>query len=734
MLQSYAPKVFIFFMMITISILAEEVSPVKSTDPRPSPIAPTTPTQPKEEEVKVVVQEKKDASPPKLFKIEDVNPYQADESTGTKTSTPLRDIPGSVQVITHKLIEDQGATSLDQVIHNVSSVTQSSSSNYGFFNNYQSRGLAVSFLRDGIPDGPNVNGYARSLTNVERVEVYKGPGSALFGSLQPGGTINLVTKAPENNARYELSETVASYDSYKEQMDVGGPLIKDKLKARLNVGKTDVNGYRGVGQKTVEIMPSLEWKPQQDNSLRVDFDYRHLQVDSDSYGIPFKGLHILDENHSTDDRFDTQFSNADQEIYRGGLKDIWKINSFLTLNNNFVLLRRETDILRNSGGAIATPTSIAQTARALRKQYDETYDMLYQFEPVLNFKTGFVKHQMLLGYEYQRKDWQSRRWQANLGDITNIYDPLVPDKTNQFRSYVLQNERHWDADFHALYAQDQITLTDKVKLRLGVRQDRFDIETYDTVLPVSPANGNNEDAHTDHPISVNAGLVYQPWKVQSFYMGYGTSHNALISTESTTLGKPESGLQYEVGSKTALWNGRVTMDVAFYHTVRKDFLVTVNGDPEPVGQQRTRGMDIDFSATPIKGWNLRANYAFQDATLVKVPQNIGLPSVDGNRPTAVPVDSASFFSNYEIQSGIAKGLGFNLGATWKEETWFDMQNTRRIPGFTTFDTGLSYHYRFMKAQFGVKNFTDEKYYTNGVNSGARPGDPRTFWGSINFRF
>ena len=729
--------------------LAEESKTTLTPTPIPTvaPLKDTASTQanpPKmEEELKVTVREKKEE---KKLKVEDVNPYQVEDSTqATKTNTPLRDIPASVVVLPKQLLEDQGATNLDQVIQNVSSLTQTSTSNYGFFNNYLSRGLAASFLRDGVADGPNVNGYNRSLTNVERVEVYKGPGSALFGSLQPGGSVNLVTKAPLNDKHIEVSSNIASYDTYKENVDVGGAIIKDKLLTRLNLGKTDVNGYRGFGQKTLEIMPSIEWRQNENHSVRVDFDYRNLVVEPDSFGIPYRGVHIIDEDRSTDDIFSTRYSNSVQEIYRGGVKDTFKLNKMVTINNNFVVLRRETDILRNAGGSVANVTATAQTGRALRKQYDETYDFLYQLEPVINFDTGFVHHQLLTGYEYQRKDWQARRWQATLPNITNLMDPLPPEKNNQQRLYTLQNERHWDADFHALYAQDQIKINDKLKVRVGIRGDRFDIETYDTVLPVTPANGNNEDANTAKTVSVNAGLVYQPWKFQSFYFGYGTSHNATISTESAAIGVPESGEQYEIGSKTSLWGGKLTADIAFYNTTRKNFFVTIDGEPLPVGKQATRGMDIDFAATPIKGWNIRANYAFQDAHLIKVapvtpltlyPTTPTTPliNVKNNRPTGIPVNSGAIFSTYTLQDGPAKGLGFSAGMVYKDETWFDMQNVRRIPGYTTFDASLSYEYKFMRAQFGVKNFTDEKIYTNGQNSGAKPGDPRTFWGAIRFKF
>lgn len=116
--------------------------------------------------------------------------------TGSKTDTPLRDIPASIAVVPAALLQEQGVTEMNDAMRNVSSVQPLMGGGYGFGNSFTSRGLALSYLRDDLPDGSAQNSYFRTMYDIERIEVLKGPGSALFGVAGPGGSINIITKKP----------------------------------------------------------------------------------------------------------------------------------------------------------------------------------------------------------------------------------------------------------------------------------------------------------------------------------------------------------------------------------------------------------------------------------------------------------------------------------------------------------------------------------------------------------
>ncbi|MBN9495031.1 TonB-dependent receptor plug domain-containing protein, partial [bacterium] len=132
--------------------------------------------------------------------------------TGTKTDTPLRDVPASVAVVPASLLKEQGVINMDDAMRNVSSVQPLMGGGYGFANNYTSRGLPLSFFRDDMPDGTSPqNGYYRTMYDVERIEVLKGPGSALFGSAGPGGSINMITRQPRSGFAASAGTMLGSF-------------------------------------------------------------------------------------------------------------------------------------------------------------------------------------------------------------------------------------------------------------------------------------------------------------------------------------------------------------------------------------------------------------------------------------------------------------------------------------------------------------------------------------------
>lgn len=651
---------------------------------------------------------------------------------GSKTRTPLRDIPATVRVVPREAIEVQGASAdLDKATRNVSGVTQSSSSNYGFFNNYLIRGLNMNFLRDGVPDGSTINGYARSLVDVEQVEVLKGPGSALYGSGAPGGSVNLVSKQPEPLPAYSLAQMIGSFDTYQTSADATGPFFgNDRVWYRFNANFYTTNGFRGLERETFDLLPTVLWKPES-HQVTLDFDYRDIDLVSDTNGIPFQGSSRTQDNPllgvSREMKYYTPFATTEQQVRRYAISDEWTLDEGFSLRNNVVILDRDLYLLRNAGGTVAANSSV-MTGRTLREQTDDVTDYLYQLEPVMNFKTGGVGHTLLTGFEFQFHNVGAFRRTASLPNITNVFNPAIPETSKDSLTFTPTFDRDIDARYVSLYGQDQLELTDQVKVRVGGRYDQFDIRVQSRLNSLT-------ERRQDNVFGGQAGVVYQPITMTSFYAGVATSKQATLSTESTALGKPEGGTQYEIGNRTELLDGRLGINAAWYHVTRKDFLVTVSSVPVPVGEQRTLGVDVDVWGEPVKGWKINTVYAFQDAELVDVPQDAPNPSVNGKQPTGIPEHAASLWTTYEVQEGPLKGFGLGGGVTYRGGVYLNQNNTQRIPSSVVGDLVVFYHYReWLNAQVNFTNIADATYYRNGVNSGALPGDPAAVYGTVRLIF
>ncbi len=683
-------------------------------------------------------------------------------TTGTKTDTALWDVPQSVQVVPQEQIKEQSAHNVDDTIRNVSGVTQSSSSNYGFFNNYLSRGLNVNFVRDGIPDALTVNGYTRTLSNVEQVEVLKGPGSSLYGSGSPGGTVNLVTKKPLSTPAYDFETTFGSFSTHRVIGDATGPTSNKELNYRVITDYSMSDGFRDISNRIAELHPSLQWNPSPEQTLLASFDFHHVEMVADTAGIPFHNSTTAALRTtsliqvSRDAKFYTPFSDTTTDVFRGSLNHSLHVSDHLTLHENLMFMHRDLDLTRNSSSVNFTSLNTL-SGRSLRDQSDASDEVLLQFEPVFNLETGPIFHTLLTGFEFHGTVIDTARSQSNLAPIADVYQPVIPETSKSNILFSPHFDRTLTTAQYGLYLQDQIDFTEQWKMRLGARVDRFDITdegTYNTrfdsstafsgalagngqsFIPNTPTTRFESSSRSDTRLSGQAGLVYQPVQATSFYGGVSVGHQAIVTTEAARSAfAPESSTQFEIGNRSSLFGDKVEINASVFEVTRDNFLQTINGTPVPVGKQRTRGMECDITTHPFPGWTLLMNYAYQDAYYAKLLGATGAPSPDvDHQVTGVPLHSGGFWSTYEFQDGCLKGFGLGAGVKLRDEVFIDQPNTLKLPGYAVGDLVAFYRQAHYEVQLNVVNVTDESWYRNGVNTGALPGDPLGFYGTVRVKF
>ena len=307
-----------------------------------SPTPPTSETPQEDDSIEIVVTGEQD---------EGYNPSSA--STATRTDTPLRDIPQSIQVVPRQAIEDQQITRVGDALENVSGVT-----NAGLYNNYLDyiwlRGFPTfqgNFFRDGVRLNSYFIGFGtEDLANLERIEVLKGPASVLFGAVEPGGVINFITKSPLREPAYSLTASAGSYSSYRGEVDLTGSLNEERTSLyRINSYYANSGSFRdSVDSERFAVAPTLffEFSPQ--TTLRIDGNFSRLHTTPDS-GIPAIGDRPA--NVPRNRSIDEPFSNFVYEDLTVGytlnhkFSDVWlleiyldiKVLSFLSLFNHLLL-------------------------------------------------------------------------------------------------------------------------------------------------------------------------------------------------------------------------------------------------------------------------------------------------------------------------------------------------------------------------------------------------------------
>ncbi len=669
-----------------------------------------------------------------------------------KTGTPLADLPQSVVVVPHSQVVEQGGTTLSDAIRDVSGINLGGSSSYGFFDRFTIRGLDARIYSDGFPDGDQFNGFAHSLNGVQNVEVLKGPGSALFGSTTPGGSINIVHFQPSATPGYGISEQLGSFGSTTTSVYATGPASLPGWTYRIDGLLQHADGFRDLKSADYEIRPVLSWN--HDNHVTTfALDLRHIERTPDSYGILYfngssdAGTPLANVPNTA--KYSTPFDYGNQDIERGTAIDSWWVADYLTVNNRLSFTHRDVDILRNSGGGTITEVGglFEETGRQLREQTDHDNDFIYQFEPVWKFHTGSVGHTLLTGAQVEWQSIDDNRATANLPNITNIFAPVIPETSTAGLAFMrTAADPGMIDDLSALYlsayATDQIDLTDQWKLRLGVRQEHW----YEQLTPLAyvaqsatnPAPGRFEmngtplepgvvDTEIDHPTSWSVGTLYKILPGVAPFVGVSKSYLTNFNSETTQNGifAPESGLEYEAGVKLSSPDGRIVLTTAAFEIFRQNvFNEDTTTDQISFNGQTSKGIDADLQVAVTPQWKILANAITQEAVLTQVPLT---PSQVGNWPVGVPAHIFNLWTTYDFAIAGVHGFKVGGGLSYNDRTYANTGNTSWIPPSTVIDAMFGYYQTHWDAQIGIKNIGNVTYYTFAESAGGAVGEPRTYY-------
>lgn len=642
--------------------------------------------------------------------------------TGSKTGTPLRDVPASVVVIAGEVLRQQEVRTLDAALSNASAVAPNFAGGYGIGDNYVIRGLPMRFLRDGLPEGPSFNGYRRTLADVASIAVLKGPGSALYGRAEAGGSVNLITLAPTGEAGVSA---LASYGRFDTRRLVGDATAQlgGGLGTRLIGNYEQTDGFRGLGQRFYDVLPTVTFTGD-GHRVTLDYDYRDQRQVIDNYGQPFTvngQLAPVDREA----RYYSPFNISNQKINRVTLADEYGAASFLTVRAALVYEHRDLSFVRNAGGNPLNTAGV-MTGRTGRTQSDAARFWTGQFEAVFTGQAGAVASTTLLGAEWQRTDIDTVRRNYALADAITAGRRAIVPETAIPTATTLGFDREIDSETLSVYGQQEFNLADRLKIRAGGRYDGFKLVDDGLVGAI-----RRRIAGSPGLFSWQAGAVYTPSRVISLYGGYAKGEFVAITTEATALTPlPERSTQIEAGVKAASIGGQLNIDLAVFETKRDRYFVALvpGADPLPVGRQRTRGIELDMAATPATGFTILANGAYLDAknrsaALASVPLVATNQSVFGKFISSTPRWSGSVWANWEPQT--LPGASFGAGAIYRGRVFVDALELLRLPDQLVAKAAVGYRIGPVQANVVVDNLFGETWYRVPTFIGGLPGEPRS---------
>jgi iron complex outermembrane receptor protein len=658
-----------------------------------------------------------------------VNGYAAKRSgTAMRGDIALRDTPQAVTVITADALADLSLRTIDEVADYVAGVDREAA---------QANPYALSFYIRGFNTAGAASSYngfreygfetPQSAVNIERIEFLKGPASVLYGGAGAlSGLVNIVSKLPQPESRHDAKITFGSFGHRRAQLDTTGALDAERGLLYRLTAETDKDGnfVDGVKQESHFLSPVVTWHLSPSTRLDVEAVIQRVKRPGrepyfsrhpDFFRIPLT----------------TQLGDPDTEAGGGGdlNRDLGRVELRHELGNGLTFRQGVfAQYVSSDDSTIQTTGYDPATQLVSRRVRDvDSYDRtrISQSELSGDTTTGSVRHQWLAGFEAGKLDSGYRFIVAPYSPI-NLFAPTYPGSVQG--PLVESPWEDSNSEFQALYAQDMLSLNSQLKLVLGARYDRL------RSWAERRSAGSTAAVTKDSDVSPRLGVVWQPNPTLSAYASWTESFRANRGTDAQgQTFDPQTGQQAEVGAKFDLSSG-LSGSVAVFEYVRGNVPTT---DPANtsysilVGEQRSRGLELETSGRLMTGLDIIANYTYLDA---RVTKDNRLPV--GDRLTGIPRHAVGLFGKLSLARFGVQGLAATLGVSHATDRPSGLPNDPdgpgpltsddvKLPSYTTANVGLHYETRGYSVRLVGRNVNNARIY-DGYNSTFQPRAPRSW--------
>lgn len=694
--------------------------------------------------------------------------------SATKTASLIKEVPATINFVTKELMLDQVAFTVNDVVKNIAGVNQ-----FSFYNDISIRGFRVQGQGNS---GSLLNGMRtftsfwkqQLIPHIERVEVIKGPSSALFGNASPGGAINRVTKKPLEESRKSISTSVGSFNTLRTLADFTGSMTDDKkLLYRLNLGVENSDGFRDLQfSRNIIIAPSFAFLPTDKTSLNFDIVFQ------DSKGRLDRGQSAFGNRDLTTTPITTSLSAANDYLneltvnstvsLRHNFTDNISLNSTYQLSayNEDLLEHRTSNQFAALGSGDIDNTKVAM--RVFNRKRSWRNNSLNNFMNI-NYKVARIENQLLVGYDFFQQEQlpggsqlEARTYLLANGGTTNSFN------VNNISRYVIDakgnpatNVGHFDLTSptanglrdmskyiysqvtynqyqqisHGIYLQNQAEIGN-LKLLLGIRKEYFeDILNY---------NSTAEQSIKQSSLLPRIGAVYT---INPQINVYGTWVKGYQPQEGVDIVNPDSGGPFdpllsemvEFGVKSDWFENRLTATLSLFNINENGGLYNANDPNNPerlvqLGSEQSRGLEVNVTGNILPNWSMVAGYAFNDAKITDADDE----SVIGRQKPNAPRNTANLWTKYIFDTGKINGLGVGFGYNYVSDRFGSIVSAEQpdeFPAYGIVDAAIFYTINKVQLQLNVNNLTNTTHWVGGYDViRAFPGAPRNIMTTVSYTF
>lgn len=721
-----------------------------------------------------------DASEPRqLSKLvaKDADDIKVDNVASPKFTQPLLDTPQTITVVTQEVLRQQGAGTLMEALANTPGITMQlgENGNTGAGDTFSIRGNAsqTNIFVDGIRD---LGAVARDIFNVEQVEIAKGAVGADYGRGATAGYINLISKLPQIDD-FGMASLIANTGvTVRATSDLNNE-INDNAALRVNAmwQDGDVVGRDFVKNTRWGVAPSIAFGL--NTATRIYLYSQHVRANNiPDGGIPAIGFPgFVNGNGAHPDHVDTDNYYGRYDDYEktraemGTLRIEHDFSDAFRLTNATRYGESHMDRVLTGINALTTTNpdpSQWQVARTRQFNDQKNNVLTNQTNLRLNFKTGFIEHDVTSGVEFIKEEQASTGW-AGLGTVpaylnggtainlpnANLYNPdayftyLAP-----YAPYKNGADSNGETRTYAAYAFDTLKFGESWLLTAGARYEHFDTDFFGAAINNTTGVRTLTDlSKSDNLLSWKAGVVFKPVKYGSIYVSYSNSltppgnDNFALSATATNINNPNLDAQEatntEIGTKWDLLDARLSLTAALYRTDNRNQLViqdTTTNEFIQYGKRRVQGAELGAVGKITDHWSLIAGFAWSDNE--QVSGAASGTNATGATARWAPDYSANLWTTYTANK-LSAGMGINYVDEQKRVTDpnapVDADQLGSIPGYTVFNGMLGYNVNdSLGLQVNVYNLFNKEYLSalNNGGSRVRVGVERYAQLAINFKF
>ncbi|MBL8267508.1 TonB-dependent siderophore receptor, partial [Steroidobacter sp.] len=604
----------------------------------------------------------------------------------------VREVPQTVSVFNSEMLDIVAGATVQDAVRFIPSASNLIG-DYSFTHNFNIRGFRTATTWNGMLPGIAAPGKVES-ANVERIEVLMGPAAVLYGAMEPGAVINVVTKQPLENFHAELNLHGGSFDTYGAAIDTGGPL-GERTRARLNVSYVDGEApFDYWSQKTLFVAPVVAFELGQNTRLTVEGSYRRSENPNGLYDgrVPVAGTLQSNPNGRIPLGFNSGYAPGITDS-----KDVWSSGNIrlqhdfseaLTLNAQVTYAKDDLTGTTSYPDPLNADDRTVSRLLVLGDQGQE--NTLAAISLVGRFNTGSLQHKVTGGVDHLDYD-ANTVYEVYTGAVPplDVFAPnyALPGAASYFPFFFYRNSQQATAAF----VQDQLSVGERWKFLAGVR---YTDSTSDSVLnPPGQPIVELPDAKAQK-WSTQFGVLYQLSDAMMLYANRTTSfqpRDAIVGRDGSLRNTPETATQYELGTRFDLLGSGLTANLALFRIEKPNVRITDPVDAfyqVDAGEVRSDGAELSVNGSLSPGWTVYAAYAYNETEVTKTT----IPGAQGKQFANAPEHTLSLLSRYDIQSGVMQGLGASVAANYLGVKYADPANQLELPASTRID--LAIHYTF----------------------------------------